>query len=61
MINSINSYSDFRKKYFSLEKKLYTIVGNELVMQNKVNLSIQLPNDDSSVTTILIPGQVISV
>ena len=53
MINSINSYSDFRKKYFSLARKqLYTIVGNELVMQNKVNLSIQLPNDDSSLLPI---------
>ena len=33
-------------------KQLYTIVGNELVMQNKVNLSIQLPNDDSSLLPI---------
>tara|TARA_Y100001970_G_C14103703_1_gene786903 strand:+ start:439 stop:1233 length:795 start_codon:yes stop_codon:yes gene_type:complete len=53
MINCINSYSDFRKKYFSLARQqLYTIVGNELVMQNKVNLSIQLPNDDSSLLPI---------
>jgi sporadic carbohydrate cluster 2OG-Fe(II) oxygenase len=53
MINHINSDLDFRKKYFLLAKKyLYTIAGNELVMQNKVNLSIQLPNDDSSLLPI---------
>ena len=28
------------------------LVGNELVMQNKINLSIQLPHDKSSILPI---------
>ncbi len=45
----INSYKWFSKAYFSLGKRyLEMICGNELVMQKKCNLSIQLPNDDSS-------------
>ena len=40
---------DFKKLYFELAKnKLELICGNELVMQRKINLSIQMPNDDSS-------------
>ena len=29
-----------------------TLVGNELAMQNRINLSIQLPRDDSSLLAI---------
>jgi sporadic carbohydrate cluster 2OG-Fe(II) oxygenase len=53
LINRINSVKDFREKYFLLGKKyLDIIVGNELVMQNRINLSIQIPNDDSSLLPI---------
>ena len=46
----INKLSDIRQRYFSLARKaLATLVGNELAMQNKVNMSIQQPNDESSV------------
>ena len=46
----INSYKWFSEAYFSLGKKyIEMLCGNELVMQKKCNLSIQFPNDDSSV------------
>ncbi len=48
-IRNINSMQDMRTSYFSLAKKsLENLVGNELVMQRNINLSIQLPGDDSS-------------
>ncbi len=53
MIEQINTEPDFRKKYFSLAKKILEIlVGNELAMQLRINLSIQLPNDDSSLLPV---------
>ena len=46
----INKHADIRQKYFSLARNtLSSLVGNELAMQNKVNVSIQQPNDESSV------------
>lgn len=49
LIGRMNEDPDFRKLLFSLAKDtIEAIVGNELVMQAKVNLSIQMPNDDSS-------------
>ncbi len=46
----INKYADIRQRYFSLARQtLSSLVGNELAMQNKVNVSIQQPNDESSV------------
>ncbi len=49
MINGINSESQLRKNYFSLASGLLdALVGNELAMQLRVNLSVQMPNDDSS-------------
>ncbi len=48
--NYINSKSIFSKMYYEIVKEyLDILVGNELVMQNKINLSIQLPNDKSSI------------
>lgn len=38
--------------YHSLRKSLHWIVGNELAMQRAVNLSIQLPNDSSSLLPV---------
>lgn len=47
--NQLNKNKEFKETYFSLASKhLNIICGNELVMQRKVNLSIQMPNDDSS-------------
>jgi len=49
VIQRINENPDFRKHYYQIAKPyLDILVGNELAMQVKVNLSIQLPNDDSS-------------
>lgn len=46
----LNSDAEIRKRYFSLAGLLLQkLVGNELAMQNKVNLSIQQPHDQTSV------------
>ena len=48
--NEINSFNWFRPSYFNLAKdNLFELVGNELAMQAKINVSIQMPNDESSV------------
>ena len=47
--NEINNSKNFQKIYYTLGKEYIDILcGNELVMQRRCNLSIQLPNDDSS-------------
>tara|TARA_B100001123_G_scaffold369674_1_gene431493 strand:- start:205 stop:1032 length:828 start_codon:yes stop_codon:yes gene_type:complete len=47
--NQINREPWFRPAYYSLVRnKLSAIVGNELAMQLRVNLSIQMPDDKSS-------------
>lgn len=46
----LNSRPNIRLNYFRLaDSLLHVLVGNELAMQNKVNLSIQQPHDQSSV------------
>lgn len=53
IINAVNSIKDFRGIYYSLAKEyINCIVGNELAMQQRINLSIQLPNDKSSLLPI---------
>lgn len=53
MIHKINNTNDFRKNFFKVSKKMVeTIVGNELAMQTKINLSIQIPNDDTSLLPV---------
>ena len=48
LIRSLNSERWFRKHYWALVRSyLEKLVGNELAMQLRVNLSIQLPGDDS--------------
>lgn len=50
IFSEINKQPDIRQRYFSLARQtLATLVGNELAMQNKVNMSVQQPNDESSV------------
>jgi len=49
IIQGINSKEELRKHYYQLARKyLDVIVGNELAMQLRVNLSIQYPEDKSS-------------
>ena len=49
LIQGINSIDGFREKYFKVARVyLEGLVGNELAMQRRVNLSIQIPGDDSS-------------
>ncbi len=51
--NYLNSLKSFKENYYDFCKDyLNEIVGNELVMQQKINLSIQLPNDKSSLLPI---------
>jgi sporadic carbohydrate cluster 2OG-Fe(II) oxygenase len=49
VIQHLNAHPWLRAAYFSTARRsLEIIVGNELAMQKRVNLSIQLPDDDSS-------------
>ena len=49
VINEINSQPWLREAYYLIAKPyLDLLVGNELAMQSRVNLSIQLPDDSSS-------------
>jgi sporadic carbohydrate cluster 2OG-Fe(II) oxygenase len=53
VINGANAEPWFREFYYAIGRKLLSvIVGNELVMQRRVNLSIQLPDDDSSLLPV---------
>jgi sporadic carbohydrate cluster 2OG-Fe(II) oxygenase len=53
IIQGINNIESFREKYFQIARKyIETVVGNELSMQLRVNLSIQLPQDDSSLLPV---------
>lgn len=53
LITYINNSKDFKKLYFLIAKPfLDVLLGNELVMQNRVNLSIQIPKDDSSLLPV---------
>lgn len=49
----MNSLKAFRYHYYKVAKPyLETLVGNELSMQLRVNLSIQFPEDDSSLLPV---------
>ena len=53
LIHFINEKNKFREIYYNVSKSLLnTIVGNELAMQKRINLSIQLPEDDSSLLPV---------
>lgn len=53
LIQHINKNKNFKNKYYNIaENELCSLVGNELVMQKNINLSIQLPNDESSLLPI---------
>ena len=53
VFNAINSKHWFRPAYFRLAPStLQMVAGNELVMQRRINLSIQMPNDNSSILDV---------
>jgi sporadic carbohydrate cluster 2OG-Fe(II) oxygenase len=53
IIQGINAVDDFRALYFRVARPyLESLVGNELAMQSRVNLSIQLPGDHSSLLPV---------
>ena len=53
LINHLNALNWLRESYFRLARTvLETIVGNELAMQLRINLSIQMPHDDSSLLPV---------
>jgi sporadic carbohydrate cluster 2OG-Fe(II) oxygenase len=53
IINKINKDKFLRYHYFNIAREaLYILTGNELMMQKNINLSIQFPNDNSSLLPI---------
>ena len=53
IINTVNSDSTFRSTYFDLARPyLEALVGNELAMQRRVNLSIQFPEDKTALLPV---------
>jgi sporadic carbohydrate cluster 2OG-Fe(II) oxygenase len=53
VFNGLNMDSWFRPTYFSLARTLIErLVGNELCMQRRINLSIQMPTDESSLLPV---------
>lgn len=51
--NGVNACPWLREAYFGLARRsIEALVGNELAMQRRVNLSIQLPADDSSLLPV---------
>ena len=53
LISAMQRNKNLRKLYYMISKDfLNTLVGNELSMQQRVNLSIQMPNDRSSLLPV---------
>lgn len=53
VFDGLNAEAWFRPAYYAQARRtLATLVGNELAMQLRVNLSIQLPGDDSSLLPV---------
>ncbi len=49
VVNGINVDNKFYKSYYkSAAEMLDGLVGNEIAMQKKINISIQIPNDEKS-------------
>ena len=48
VLNELNNSKEFKLHYYNIAREfLDLIVGNELAMQKRINLSVQLPNDSS--------------
>ena len=53
LINNVNATHEIKKKLYNISKSLlHELVGNELAVQRRLNLSIQFPNDDSSLLPV---------
>ena len=53
LIETLGTNQELKKLYYDTCKEyLDILIGNELVMQKKISLSIQMPNDDSSILPI---------
>lgn len=53
IIRGFNAIEEFRAMYYRVARPyLEVLVGNELAMQLRVNLSIQFPDDDSSLLPV---------
>lgn len=53
VFDGLNAETWFRPAYFAQARRaLEILVGNELAMQLRVNLSVQLPDDDSSLLPV---------
>lgn len=53
IIKKLNHFIGLQRRYLSLaQSAIEEIVGNELVMQRNINLSIQLPGDSSSLLPV---------
>lgn len=53
VFNGLNAEPWFRRAYFTLARTaIEALVGNELAMQRRINLSIQMPDDDSSLLPV---------
>lgn len=49
VFNKMNAHGWFRPSYYAVARRtIDTLVGNELAMQNKINFSVQMPNDSTS-------------
>jgi sporadic carbohydrate cluster 2OG-Fe(II) oxygenase len=49
----MNAHAWFRPTYFKLTRRMIEgLVGNELAMQNRINFSIQMPNEQTSLLDI---------
>ena len=49
VFRGMNEHAWLRPTYYALGRSIIDgLVGNELAMQNRVNLSVQMPNDNSS-------------
>lgn len=53
IIATLNAEAELRVRNYALARQaIQILVGNELCMQRRVNISIQMPNDESSVLPI---------
>ena len=53
LIHFLNGDLEFKYNYFNLARNdLYSLAGNELMMQKNINLSIQFPGDKTSLLPI---------
>jgi len=53
VMRHLNEWPDGRLRYFRLARyHLYTLIGNELAMQKRFNLNIQVPHDATSLLPV---------